>query len=544
MLKALIDRRRGLTWAINVDENPSPPETMPRIDIVIETYTAADITLPSGGFKLPANANQYFVDWSHTRDTENTKHAIADTAKTYNSVRVLGDFQGAVFTGEMLDVGGGTDVVFEPGWSSAQENLYQLGASGESDYPPVEDRSIRQSRNATVRRAPELRETYTRWRVKRDWDGVCSASHQGSTGVVFPDMSGLAWNATPVKTTPSVELWHGGMRIQTTMPLRTGWDYSVDPPTSGGGSDEQDPFRTLDVYLPRDNQALPGGYYDSHNPASTYDETILSGLPDGSSGATRGARGGVNFTCSSQPLTDEWGVSVLPSGDSHTIGKWADKFDGGAGGNDHPVSTLRNNISSFEHALVTCYAQCHSRIEHTETSAVPIVNMHDSPGVLEIFLGERARLDWLIPETVIGINSKGFAPSAPAGNGTRSPDVYVALRDDRKLLVDIATTALAWYGKVRQSLNIHHRQNLVGDYLVGSIITTVTIGATPAHNLVGQDGNNIVGQDGNNIVGQSSMISRPVNSLITSVRHNFRDQSTQVTTEFTELDFISLAGVA
>jgi hypothetical protein len=84
-----------------------------------------------------------------------------------------------------------------------------------------------------------------------------------------------------------------------------------------------------------------------------------------------------------------------------------------------------------------------------------------------------ARLDYLAPGTVIGIN--------PGGTLKQSSGGYV--RDDTKLLKDVARSAFAWYGQVRRALTIT-RRDLVCDKQIGQLITTIGAAGTQVNSVI------------------------------------------------------------
>jgi hypothetical protein len=108
------------------------------------------------------------------------------------------------------------------------------------------------------------------------------------------------------------------------------------------------------------------------------------------------------------------------------------------------------------------------------------------------------RLDYLTPNTVIGIDDAGALIQTDGG--------YV--RDDRAAMQDIARSAYAWYGQTRKALTIV-QNNLVCDHQVGELITSIGTAESPIE----------------------------VNSVITKMFYDLRAGTVTVTTQYAELDF-------
>jgi hypothetical protein len=112
-----------------------------------------------------------------------------------------------------------------------------------------------------------------------------------------------------------------------------------------------------------------------------------------------------------------------------------------------------------------------------------------------------ARLDFILPGTIVGCTAGELQVTSGGGQ----------LRDDRARLLDIARLAYAWYGQPRRTLNLSFR-GIVSGFNVGDLITQ--IGATG--------------------------YEETINTCITSVSYDLRAGTTQLHTQFGEMDFGAL----
>ena len=121
-----------------------------------------------------------------------------------------------------------------------------------------------------------------------------------------------------------------------------------------------------------------------------------------------------------------------------------------------------------------------------------------SSDLVLVDVGDAGRLDYVVPDTVTGVDGEGALVRDAAGG-------YV--RDDREWMRDLAKYVFDWYGVRRQAFRFDMQQIL--DILhVGQMIATIGSGA----------------------------LEEEVNSVVVGVTYDFRQQMTMVDTAFANLD--------
>lgn len=124
-----------------------------------------------------------------------------------------------------------------------------------------------------------------------------------------------------------------------------------------------------------------------------------------------------------------------------------------------------------------------------------------------LLLPVEARLDYVVPDTVVSVGSLGVSTGAnPKGELELSEGGFV--RDDRDQLRRIAQAAAAWYQTRRQSLALSYR-GIVELLGVGTLIASVG----GRYTLEG------------------------INTPVTGVRYNLLEQRTEIETSMLEIDF-------
>jgi hypothetical protein len=109
-----------------------------------------------------------------------------------------------------------------------------------------------------------------------------------------------------------------------------------------------------------------------------------------------------------------------------------------------------------------------------------------------------ARLDYLAPETIIGVDEAGELQVCTSGG-------YV--RDDREKLKDVARSAYEWYSATRRAIHAVYR----------SLVTNIELG-----DLILNTGNI-----------NTQVVS---NSVVTSLTLNLLQNTTTIQTQFAQLD--------
>ena len=498
ILNDILDRRRGFVWWLEVDAGSD--EVWVRVD----SYSSTDITLSSGGTVLPANSRQYFIDWSFQRDTDGTHRYITDSVKSYDQVVAMGAEMGSVFTTE-IGIGAGDGMVED--WEGAEETAYDAAFSGDAGYASL-DLSRKESINDEMRVSDDLRHVFTRFKLRSDWDET-----DVNGNVVFPDWTDYDdAPVTPATKTPG--LWIQGRRLENFVLLKERHDYTSDPPV------DNNPSGTVADYLPpivvAEVETISGTattYAHLDRPQGTDDELLFQ-------------TEGLSFACSISPHAEQPGLNIVPTTLPHVIGDVTNVYDGSAG---EAVSRIERSQVDMSTMRATVYMTHDKRVQQSAGSGG---TRHNQDSTLYIRLGERAHYDVLCPQTVLGISDDRTSL-------VLSPNSYVVLRDDRKLLQDIASVAAEWHAKERNAIDIRHNQ-VIGDYFVGSLLTSMLLNRFAAI-LVDELAAWVVDEDGAVVIGAEEE-AIAINSVVTNVRHEFGNTPrTIVKTQFVELDYRSLA---
>jgi len=146
-------------------------------------------------------------------------------------------------------------------------------------------------------------------------------------------------------------------------------------------------------------------------------------------------------------------------------------------------------IASPEHLTVT------KNLSSWAEGATPRRLIIDVPG---------AECWYLKPQSVIGVDVDGNQVKALGGE----------LRNDRDSLRIVAALAAAWYGRARRAIELRWREPIY-DFRPGSLVTSITAQAKAVM----------------------------CNSIVTRIACNFSDLTTDLVTDYVELDVVSLAGL-
>jgi hypothetical protein len=149
--------------------------------------------------------------------------------------------------------------------------------------------------------------------------------------------------------------------------------------------------------------------------------------------------------------------------------------------------------------IVTVACELDSRTEAVwpEAESVDPEDKGDVKRQVVIDVGNAGRLDYVVPDTVTGVDG--------AGELVRHAGGYV--RDDREWMQDLAEYVYQWYGVTRRAFRFQMEQVL--DILsVGQMITTIGSGD----------------------------LELAVNSVVVAVTYDFHAQATYMETAFANLD--------
>lgn len=448
ILDKLADPRRFLNYAIDYSEGASDVE-FGTFTIRFNSASGNLLSLPNGT-DIPANPNTVELNTSGT--IGGRLQQTQDSLQEVSQVIVQGARLGYVTTRFV----GVEDDMLLPGWDPLEEEQpYKEGAAAtmtptewtnilDTDY----DRALKM--NDLLRRQ-QYGNVYTRFVCPVDFD--FSLNDFSSEPQYVP---GLRWSRT--------------------LPLKEGWDYSVDPPVAKPGASQQPEYRTtFAVYA-----------FDNANGLTTYayHNTLSAAL-------RQDAAIGKPSNVVLRPLEDTFGISLVPD---RMPPHWQAKDESGiADTNPDEVPAI-----DYRAALFTGYFQEDAFVEGVWPATT---NDTVNASTLVIRLGDTAFFDVLMPETVVDIESKGTDQVTEL---VESPGFATILRDDRNKLQDIAKLAYQWYGQRRYAYAVSYAQ-IVRDVKPGYVADVID--------------------------GQSTDV------VITEIAWDFDNRQTSIATAFAEPDF-------
>lgn len=387
-INELIPRGLGLGWNLEVTEEEA---------LELNVFTVTDVEIRSGTKALPANLHlttftlpnefpfTHLLDDLHFRVTANN---------TVDVIEIRGERILVCGTFSYRD---GT--LFE-GWVNASETSYR--APGGADNKEKDQ----------ARQADKFEAVYSHHRVPQDWDWLCG----NGEGVSFESMSPTIGDDGSVDFTVSGPFWNSPRAFERELPLESGKDYTVKPPTSLLPADTESDYRPLFAAI---QDSVSGAKHTKN------DKWIV--LDRANTGSTDLVNIGV------RPLDKELGIETQVS-PRHYLG--AGHFTAGDGTEKLPEL-------DYKKLLITAAIQ----IDHRQR--IVLKNMNGTPTEVErrITIDVDGAQYWHIaPNTVIDVDASGGLVRVAGTNQ--------ALRDGLEKLNTVAAFAQAWYGIQRQAVQI------------------------------------------------------------------------------------------
>lgn len=411
----LMNRTRGLGWMVSVRNNK--PYIRPL------SLTGRAIDMPSGWTLEPAR-DQYEL---HT-DTaiQQFSPVIKRTMSAqFDEVTARGAPIRSCFTVA------NADATLERGWTVAQKDAYNAGASALANYPS--EIFEREQWNARARAAPSLEQVYAYFVLS------------GELARVHTETAGAAQDWLPNRDEDGPEpIYRPALRVLPFLPF---------PQHGEAAESEPKPLQRLMVLV-------KVGENEETGDEGT--ETIEKWIPIeqlGQLAAVEDIADGNGF---------RWSANVRPA--EHDAGLWihvvgaprhvlaADSaldFDPLPNGEDDrppPQLDWRTEL------LATVFVEAHRQVEERYPANV---NGVDSVRRLVIEMGDAAHLDYVVEGTVIGLEEDGKLVRQPTSE---------YLRDDRPQLAELARLAWIWYSRLRQAMTLSFKGYFaslpVGGYLV------------------------------------------------------------------------------
>jgi hypothetical protein len=439
ILGQLIARQRLRTWWLEVLDVPNAPDVGFPVLLKVRTLTPVAINLGANK-KILANANQLAVNVD-TASTSNLK-IKSSSLDQYDQVIVTGRRRRSCFTIAPAD---GTIVA---GWSATLQTAYNAGASGAADYPLAAEIADREKRNTKARTAESLESVYARFALPDDWDLFARDGEGGTAYPVFPD------DDQPIV---SYAIYTPDIAILRSLPLLTGHDYSftrretsrwnIDPPETDVPPFEERPPLVV-IPEPGDTSRF-GRVQDMAAAAETEDSPVWSGIvrvPD-----------------------DEPALIVRVSGKpQHVL----------AGGDFVPIDANDPAIgpSDWRELIFTVAINDDRFAEARYPAEVDDLDIErDEVRTLNIPAGDSYKLDYLAPDTVVGID--------PTDGSLIRNTVGGWINDDRDKLLEIAKIAYAWYSTPRAAVVID-TSDIGAAINLGDLIVSVGDSSSPGDHQI------------------------------------------------------------
>lgn len=202
IIERLIDRRFGVDFVIR------PIQATPTPGFEIHVFALSSTESSFAGFTLPRNMNRFSIDVASEPYVTRTE-VVSTLDQQYDRINVVGARMVVAFSLFAEQYESGTAV---SKWSDALEALYKAGTGNSSDEPEKHDKA---------RESSFFDPVYAWFGAPVDWD----MNGGDAIGPHINDDGELIWSADTLPDYQSVV-----RRTMTELPLREGFDYSVDPP--------------------------------------------------------------------------------------------------------------------------------------------------------------------------------------------------------------------------------------------------------------------------------------------------------------------------
>jgi hypothetical protein len=440
ILNQLLPQQRGLSYYFDVFDD--------EVTLMIVSLFDSAVTFPSVG-SISANPRR----WSLATDREMGE--LTTTLSHHEAcdrVRIRGRRARSVFSISYADV------TLVKGWPDAIETEYEAGATGTAPYSAATGTEEKQRLNQEARSRDKLLSVFRRFKLPDNWDGHTKHSGGGGGGLQFH------WPLT--SETANYLFYQREVYFLSKLPMKDGYNYQAITSAGGGALPpvkvSQGPFNGLpplvvikvpekDRYVQIEKVGKSGALekkpgqahasWSAHAHVPEMDRALVINVSNGQQWII----GGTDFT----PLTED---------EKPTRWDWKTI-----------IATVAIEVDEFCEGV------------WPETANVP-VNDHVREFMLDA--PDTYRLDWLVPDTVIGVDSAGALIRCTLGGW---------INDDRPKLIDRARMAFEYYGRSRQAMTFRtskvNNSILPGDLIatlgsaspleLNSVVTDITVSSTP-----------------------------------------------------------------
>ena len=342
-------------------------------------------------------------------DSPLRQHAriLESARKRYSLIRVVGAPVRCTGTFSFADS------TLEANWPAAKQTGYDTRHAGNAEALP----------------SPEYADVYSRFVVPNTWDLQLGDGFGGTMSNSNPAVQGDG----QLNTASTSAAWVGGKRFLPKTQLRAGIDYTADPVVDGNAAADTPEFLPIVAWV-GDVDATPDEFCD------------LSGVR-----SFTGDRFGNPAVI---PDRHQFGMQIKFS-PQHVVAR--NQMTGTTAG------TKAQTRFDYLELGFTASFELDEPISVTEVTGLPSL---DGVTREKVFMVPEARLDFLMPNTILGVSDdkQGL---------TTSPNSYITLRDDSAKLRTIAAMAFAWYSKERRKIS--WRYNLLETLaILGSMVDEIS----------------------------------------------------------------------
>lgn len=480
ILDELIPRKRAVGYWVSYEEDVNT------VSVNVFSLNGSDLVLPTG--TIPPNQDQRELDFEYATSIQRATLRNVITT-TYNEIVVRGENRTSTTTLAFAQ----DYNQFERAWTDDQEDSYLEGASNDNGYGAL-SRLEKFRNNAIARSADTFAPVFCRFQLSSQWTERAATLFQGEDTrewhIAPPlDSDGEPQPLYDAGSNPTGNLlWPKTLRFMRQLALRQGLDYSDDRIESGAFEE----FASSEIEQLDTVQHVPPLFFwnDSIN-----DHFVLLDQLAGEAAFEVVVRDwSVQAEFSQRGPVVDLKVIGAPQ---HFIAE--PRWDGSEALTDPRHTPANGGGLDYESFYATVTIDTGVPFEYVVSIGPSQTGIMLRALYIDV---PDARLDYVVPYTVVSITSSGVKQTTTGG----------FIRDDRDRLKLIAKSAAAWYGAIRQTLEVSFRK-ISPVVELGSLIVAIP----------------------------SSYQREDVNTVVTRLSYNFSDPRnafTEFETSFAEFDLL------
>jgi hypothetical protein len=423
LLDNLITRERGITWWYEVDDSSGI------VWLHATSFTDSPISLGTG-FQIPANQN---VD-NITIESDAGSRDVLWTSQSVDQVDQI-VMQGARRT-STFTINHSVDQTAMPGWTPLQEQAYEDGASNWPDYGAMSEFYKRRQQNADARSREEVAAVFSEIKLPYDWDKLAG----GGDSDVSEKQPVIPIDGDPTQSAP---LYSKEAYFARNLSLLKGRDYSGNQISQQLFLDHNqkphEPLKPFALALPPAQRDLP--------PIATPPNEWRRWIYCDKIGQT------ADLPYVTDYIDREWScrVRILPDSTSLLLevsgSQYGQHMLAGHPGNPQfsgLLEDLWDGAPEYDwREWIMTVSLIEDRYCEYRWPADASIPSTSSIRRLVIDAGDAYRRDYVVPNTVVGLDDDGHLSRSTSGG-------YV--RDDTAKLESIVKAAWEWYGTRRNTI--------------------------------------------------------------------------------------------